>query len=311
VLLRSLAESFGTIVVRLKLQMTFRAPNFCSIVLVVVASAALSCSLSSNSHPREANLARATATPIPDNAQAENKPAFATEGEPYVAGDIKIGSSEVKEKNDRLGYELNVSCPQVESPRTSQGLKFNLYVRRLIEGDIKEFRAFCSKRKYPKQRGSYFLGTTYKLLYATPELLSVAITEESYTGYLNSDWSTIPLNYDLKAGKPLDLADLFKPRSKFLEAIASYCVSELEKSGLDCGGVGGGKIIDEHTFREGTSPKAENYGGWNLTRNGIQITFGEYQIGPGCVGLISVVVPFDRLKGILRRDIEWLRPAST
>jgi hypothetical protein len=36
------------------------------------------------------------------------------------------------------------------------------------------------------------------------------------------------------------------------------------------------------------------------------VTFGEYQVGPGCLELVSVVVPYDHLRGILRRD-EWLQ----
>ena len=47
-------------------------------------------------------------------------------------------------------------------------------------------------------------------------------------------------------------------------------------------------------------PEAQNYANWNLTAAGIEFTYGEYQIAPGCAGLISVVVPYERLRDILK-----------
>jgi hypothetical protein len=79
--------------VRLKLQMKLRAYTFCPIVAVVAASVIISCSMPGRSQPAEANLVRAIATPSPDKTKAENKPTLTIEGESYVSGDIKVGSS--------------------------------------------------------------------------------------------------------------------------------------------------------------------------------------------------------------------------
>jgi hypothetical protein len=137
------------------------------------------------------------------------------------------------------------------------------------------------------------------VFFATAEIVSIKLTLESFTGYLNSDWFPIPINYDLKTGKPLVLADIFKPKSKFLKVIADYCVREFMERGLNCGGGGLGA---EPWMREGTQPKTDNYASWNLTRHGLQLNFGEYQVGPGCLGLVSVVVPYDNLRPILVRE---------
>jgi len=246
--------------------------------------------------------------PNPVISQDESKTATShPKGEPYLPGNIKIIAVEIKEKNSRSGYDLKISYPQIESPRTARERKFNLYVRKLIVNELNDFKAFCSKnRKYADGRErlmEYHMGTNYDVMYATPELLSINLTMESFTGYLNSDWYPISLNYDLKSGRPLkDLAALFKPRSTFLKAIASYCIDELMRRGLNCGS---GGVGDEQWLRRGAEPKAENYRAWNLTRDGVQINFGEYQIGPGCLGLVSVVVPYEHIKGMLRSDVEW------
>ena len=286
----------------------------CSVAAVVAASATSSCSPPGKSQTADTGVPQPSATPNPVNTQGENKPTSpALKGEAYLSGNIRIVAVELKEKNARLGYELEISYPQIDSPRKPQERRFNLYVRRMIENDVKDFKEFCSKnRKYPdgnERRGDYHMGTSYNVLYATPELLSIDLTMESFTGYLNSDWFPLPLNYDLKAGRPLrDLSALFKPKSSFLKVIATYCVDELMRRGLNCGG---GGVGDEQWLRRGAEPKAENYSGWNLTRDGVQINFGEYQIGPGCLGLVSVVVPYEHLRGMLRQDVEWFRPTST
>jgi hypothetical protein len=286
----------------------------CSVVAVFTVLAMSSCSVPSKSQAVDTAVPQPSATPTPINAQDENKPiAPPSKGEPYLSGDIKVIAVEIKEKNTRFNYGLDISYPQIDSPRTPQQRNFNLYVRKLIENDVKDFKVFCSKnRKYPDGRErsmEYHMGTSYEVLYATPELLSINLTMESFTGYLNSDWYPVSLNYDLKAGGPLKrLGELFKPKSNFLKAIASYCIDEFMRRGLNCGG---GGVGDEQWLRRGAAPKADNYSSWNLTRDGIQINFGEYQIGPGCLGLVSVVIPYEYLRELLRQDIEWFRIAST
>lgn len=197
--------------------------------------------------------------------------------------------------------------PQIANPLTRNQRRFNKYVRNLVETNIKQFKAFCAKNsKYrdgTKRSMEYHFGLNYEVFFATAEIVSIKLTLESFTGYLNSDWFPMPINYDLRAGTPLGLAHVFKPRSKFLKVIADYSVEEFMKRGLNCGG---GGVSNEQWMRAGTKPKSENYACWNAARSGLQITFGEYQVGPGCVGLVSVVVPYDHLRGILRRD-EWLQ----
>jgi hypothetical protein len=276
------------------------------IVTILTTLAITSCNISNKSQAVDTNTKQSGIISGTINSEAENRPDSSTSNEAYNSSDIKIVSSELNVKNARLGYEVKITYPQIGNPRRPQERKFNSYVRRLIANDVKDFKEFCLKnRKYPnggKRRIDYYLGAHFEILYATSELLSIKLTIESYTGYLNSDWFPLPLNYNLKDGRPIkNLSELFKPKSKYLESISNYCVSELVKRGLNCGG---GGIGNEEWLRRGTEPKIENYRGWNLTKDGIQITFGEYQVGPGCLGLVSVVVPYNHLHEILRQEIK-------
>lgn len=176
---------------------------------------------------------------------------FATpKAEPYLSGDIQVETVDWKEVNTRFGYDLGIHYPQIAKPRTRNQRRFNKYVRRVIDTDVKAFRAHCAKnskhRDGTKRSMEYHLGINYEVFFARTEIPSIKLTLESFTGYLNSDWVPIPLNYDLKAGGPLVLADIFKPRSNFLKSIAAYSVDEFEKRGLNCGG---GGISDERWMR--------------------------------------------------------------
>ena len=58
-------------------------------------------------------------------------------------------------------------------------------------------------------------------------------------------------------------------------------------------------------FERGTAPTEENYRNWSIVSEGLEITFGEYQVGPGCIGIIHIVIPFDSLKPFLKKDLNF------
>jgi hypothetical protein len=157
-----------------------------------------------------------------------------------------------------------------------------------------------------RRTGDYFLGVEYDILHATIDVISVRLTFRSFTGYLNEDYSTIAINYDLTKGRDLDIADLFTPRSAYLKELAAACVELLERRDLTCSAgrslTADGKNPEWalNEMHKGAAPDAGNYSNWNLTARGILVTFGEYQIGAGCLGQVAVVVPYERLRDVLR-----------
>ena len=84
----------------------------------------------------------------------------------------------------------------------------------------------------------------------------------------------------------LALSDLFKADSDYLGAIADYAVNDL-------------KARDALFFEEGAAPTAENYQIWNLTPEGLLITFDPYQVAPYAAGTQEVLVPYLELLEII------------
>ncbi|MFO7584726.1 MAG: DUF3298 domain-containing protein, partial [Anaerolineales bacterium] len=61
-------------------------------------------------------------------------------------------------------------------------------------------------------------------------------------------------------------------------------------------------------FSGGAEPLPENYRNWNLTYEGLLITFDEYQVAPYAAGMQQVLVPFDVLENYFAESFSNLAP---
>jgi hypothetical protein len=143
------------------------------------------------------------------------------------------------------------------------------------------------------------LGIGYTIALAQDDLISVQFDVGSYyQGAAHPNSGAVTLNYDLKSGKALKLADLFKPGSRYLQAISTYCVADLKKQSKEKGM----ELLDG-VFADGAAPKAQNYeNGWTITRRGLGISFDPYQVGPYAAGPQFVMVPYSTLKDLIKPD---------
>jgi hypothetical protein len=81
----------------------------------------------------------------------------------------------------------------------------------------------------PAETQNSSLDADYGFRYATDDLISLQWSEGTYErGAAHGNHFTQVLNYDVKKGKRLGLADLFFDKSKYLTAIANYCMKELK-----------------------------------------------------------------------------------
>ncbi|MGN5235766.1 RsiV family protein [Rhodococcus sp. SJ-3] len=55
--------------------------------------------------------------------------------------------------------------------------------------------------------------------------------------------------------------------------------------------------------REGIAPEENNFADWLPTPEGMQIRFGDYQVGPHAIGLVDITVPWDELADVMDRAI--------
>src|SRR5258705_11939758 len=70
----------------------------------------------------------------------------------------------------------------------------------------------------------------YEVALAKDDLIAIAFTVSSYSaGAAHPNSYTEVVNFDLKNGKPIKLAELFQPGSKYLQTLSTYCIQELKK----------------------------------------------------------------------------------
>jgi uncharacterized protein DUF3298 len=87
-------------------------------------------------------------------------------------------------------------------------------------------------------------------------------------------------NIDLRKGRFFELRDLFKPGSDYLGFLSqiSRKLLEIQKVGV------------EQQRIEGTTPEAENFAAWVVVPEGIEITFGPYQVASFADGLPRILI---------------------
>ena len=101
----------------------------------------------------------------------------------------------------------------------------------------------------------------------------------------------VPLNFDARTGRQYRLADLFAPGAPYLATLSQLSRPALAKQ------LGPDANVD--AINEGTAPSEENFGAWSVSPGGLEVTFGEYQVGPYAIGMPRITLAFAALRDII------------
>ena len=237
----------------------------------------------------------------PGEKDSDKKTSFSVHEEPIVfTGDVDLVAKQIKESNKKLNYEIDARYPQLTGGSNPNFEKFNQVVRAAVTKRVAGFKKDMAPEEgeEPPPEGSMGsdLNVGYDMGLAQDDLISVQFSVGSYyQGAAHPNTFTEVVNYDLKNGKQLKLADLFKPGAKYLQAIANYCIADLKKQAKDKG------LTDEE-IQNGAAANAKNYQSWTITRKGLGINFDAYQVGPYAAGPQYVLVPYSSLKDVINPD---------
>ena len=213
---------------------------------------------------------------------------------------VRVAPKVIRENNKEGKYTVTVEYPQIEGdPRFDA---FNQQARSMITKDI---AAFKSAEGNPSEEETNLadeaqistLDIGYNVRFATDDLISVEFSEGQYSrGAAHGSSLTVVLNYDVKSKKKVALADLFQPKSNYLNVISAYCVKDLQDQSKK------NDMLMADQIKEGAAPRADNYGAWTITRKGLWITFDPYQVAAYAAGAQHVLVPYSALKSIVKPD---------
>lgn len=226
---------------------------------------------------------------------------FIVTQQPYeFTGNVQITAKVIKEANKQKLYTVAAEYPQIEGDSHFDG--FNREARALVTKDVAAFKTGETEdtdtTNTSTENQTSTMDMSYDFHYATDNLISVAFNEGTYErGAAHGNQVTEVLNYDVKSGKKLALADLFKDKSKYLSVIAAYCQKDLKERAKKPDAM----VLDD-LIESGAGPKADNYRAWNITKKGLWITFDPYQVAAYAAGPQYILVPYSVLKDIIKPD---------
>ena len=236
----------------------------------------------------------------PSEKGSDKKTAFSLHEQPIaLSGDVDLVSKQIKESNKKLMYEIAAQYPQLTGGNNPNFEKFNQAARALVTKEVAGFKKDSAPeegQERPEGSMGNDLDIGYEVALAQDDLISVEFNVGSYyMGAAHPNTFSTVINYDLKNGKQLKLGDLFKPGSKYLQAIANYCIADLKKQANEKG-------LDNEGIEGGAAASPKNYQSWTITRRGVGINFDAYQVGPYAAGPQFVLVPYSALKDVINPD---------
>lgn len=215
-----------------------------------------------------------------------------------VAHEMEFVPIYVSEKVDGV-YSIEAEYPQIKGLKGTAADKFNRWIAKYVLNDVAEFsgleKAAVREYKRDSKKASIeeSLNISYKMTLATTDLISVRFTHVVMAlGQMHPIDYYVSVNYDLKAGRFLKLRDLYKQRANFLRTISRYCFDEIKRNYEM-------SLTTKEWMTTGLEPKAENFQNWNLTPEGIVISFEDYQVGSHAMGQPEVLVPLAVLNDLL------------
>ena len=109
-----------------------------------------------------------------------------------------------------------------------------------------------------------------------------------FDGAAHPDQTSRTFTFDLVSGHQVKLDQLFLPGTNYLQVLADYCKIELA-----------GRDIAFDTTATGADPLPDNYRAWNISVDGLVITFDAYQVAAYAAGPQIVTIPYMELQAII------------
>jgi hypothetical protein len=203
-------------------------------------------------------------------------------------------------------YTVDITYPAQLSLATDASIKAERVIEQALADDIAQFKQdgdFANLTPADIQTQGlggdrkYAFGATYEKYEGTNTVSYVFLVYEDTLGaHPNSFYSTFTFDQN---GNLLQLADLFKPSSNYLNVLSPLAyqgvVSQLKAKE---GSAPGSDELD--TARMGTAPTADALQFYYIDSNTLHLLFPPYQVASYAAGAFDVPIPMSELNNILQ-----------
>lgn len=204
---------------------------------------------------------------------------------------VTLTTVTAEEKSAIPQFDITTQTPALSGSDDPRVQTFNQELVSLVNQAVVDFKQnLTSLTPPPDSLGSSF-DMRYSLVSPPGDILSIKFEMMGYVaGAAHPYHVSRTTNFHLEQGKDLALAELFVPGSDYLKVISQYCIGQLRT-----------RDIDFADFEAGAAPTPDNYRNWNISADGLMITFDEYQVGPYAAGPQVVTIPYAALA-------QWVQP---
>jgi hypothetical protein len=116
------------------------------------------------------------------------------------------------------------------------------------------------------------------------------VVQGSITGIAHPFNRYRTVNFDIGSGKEIQLSELFKADSNYLEVISQLANAELSRK------------LHNNMLANGAASSEANFNNWNININGLRITFDETTVAPATLGSQSILIPYSTIKKIIEPE---------
>ena len=248
--------------------------------LLALTFSAAACTLAQPSAPTSAPVST-----VPPVEQATTVPT-----EPPLFERVRFTTVSASESSDAPKYTVTTETPTLEGVDDGRVVEFNVVMQMTVNEMVKGFKTSMKEQPVtPITAGSSF-DVKYELLSPPGYVYSIKFNVMGYTdGAAHPYHFSKTVNFNLETGKEITLDELFLSGSNYLKIF-----SDISKADLSARDIG-----FDATFFTGAEPTPENYKSWNITADGLLITFDEYQVAAYAAGPQTVIVPYSALKDVI------------
>ncbi len=203
---------------------------------------------------------------------------------------VTLNASRLQEQGQPSIYTIDAEVPFLSGSDDGRVKAFNEQVKGAIDNAVATFKQNVSNLPANPNSTTSYLQLQYNLVSPPGDIFSIKLDMQTfYSGAAHPGDTSQTINFDLDRGQALALADLFLPGADYLGAISKYCIAQL-----------GTRDIGFQGFELGATATLENYRNWNISADGLIITFDEYQVAPYAAGPQTVVIPYAELAQIIQ-----------
>lgn len=242
--------------------------------LILILLAALACS--TQAFPAPQPIAAPTLQP--------------TQAEAAISQSVTLIPVVFSEESQTPVYTINAQLPNLTGSDDPRVYTFVTLMHDIVMSEIGAFKSdVLQYASTPPISAGSSLDIQYSLVGQRGDFWSIKFEIMGYAdGAAHPYHYSITVNYDLEKGKEIVLDEIFLPGSNYLQKISELCKAELAARNIGFEG-----------FSQGADPLPENYQRWNVSDQGLMITFDEYQVAAYAAGPQVVVIPFGELGGLV------------